>query len=323
MKLLKSIAITAILGLAIGFFAFMSYTVVKNNKEIQTFVVDFHKGESLSSLAADLKSKKLILNEDLFKIQAVVLDYDKKLQPGEYQLTSRMTGLDILKKISKGKVVYHKVTIPEGLTVKEIFNLINNEENLTGKISVEIKEGYLLPETYSFRKGDSKNSVILQMQSAMETALDAVWNSRDDKSVDAQIKSKQELLKLASIVEKETIIDKEKPIVANVYLNRLELGMRLQADPTVIYGAKNYKGDITYKMLREKNDFNTYVIFGLPKTAIANPGVESLKAVANPANTKFLFFVADGKGGHVFSETYEQHKKKVADYLKTLKQNGN
>ncbi|HAG52266.1 MAG TPA: endolytic transglycosylase MltG [Alphaproteobacteria bacterium] len=318
MNILKSIAVTAILGLAIGFFAFMSYSTIKNNQEVQIFVIDFDKGESLSSLASDLKAKSLILNEDLFKIQAVVLDYDKKLQPGEYQLTNRMSGLDILKKISKGKVVYHRVTIPEGLTVKEIFELVKKEDKLDGKISVEIKEGYLLPETYTFRKGDTKNSVILQMQSAMERDLDAVWKSRD-RSIDAQISSKQELLKLASIVEKETIIDREKPIVANVYLNRLKLGMKLQADPTVIYGAKNYQGDITYKMLREKNDFNTYVIFGLPKTAIANPGLESLKAVANPADTKYLFFVADGKGGHVFSENYEQHKKKVADYLKTLK----
>ena len=317
----KSIAKFAIISLAIGFFALFSYCAYKNMQETQTVVLEFKKGESLSALAHDLKKNDLIFNEDIFKIKAVVLDYDKKLQPGEYELTNKMSDFDILNKISSGKSVYHKITVPEGLTVKEIFALLNANKKLEGKISIEVKEGYLLPETYSFRKGDTRNSIVLQMKSALETNLDKIWASRN-KEIDKYIKSKNDLLKLASIVEKETIIDKEKPIVANVYINRLELGMRLQADPTVIYGAKNYNGDITYKMLRDKNDYNTYVIYGLPKTAIANAGVDSLKAVANPADTDYLFFVADGKGGHVFSKTYAEHKLRVQQYLKVRKEQG-
>ena len=321
MNIKKSIASLTLISLAIGFFALITLSVLPFFVEKQEFTVEFEKGESLSRLAEDLKSKDLIYSEDFFKVTAVLMDYDKKLQPGEYKLDTTMSVLQMLDKISSGKVVYRRVTIPEGLTVAEIKQMLNKNEHLVGKPNIEIKEGYLLPETYSFRKGDTRNSILLQMQEAMETNLKKVWENRD-RSIDTYIKSKEELLKLASIVEKETIIDIEKPVVANVYINRLKSKMRLQADPTVIYGAKNYQGDITYKMLREKNDYNTYVIFGLPKTAIANPGLESLKAVANPAKTDYLFFVADGKGGHVFSHTYEQHKQRVQDYLEIRKQQG-
>lgn len=304
-----------------GFFAYLVFAYQQKNQEIQTFTVLFKKGQSLSSLASELKAKNLILSEDLFKVYAVLKNYDKTLRSGEYEFNTGMSSHDILEKIKTGKVIYHKVTIPEGLTILEISNILNKNDKLTGKISLEVKEGYLLPETYSFTRGDSRNSIILQMQLAMENVLDDVWQNRS-KFIDKKIKSKSDLLKLASIVEKETIIDSEKPIVAKVYLNRLQLRMRLQADPTVIYGAKNYKGDITYKMLREKNDYNTYTMYGLPKTAIANPGIESLKAVANPAQTDYLYFVADGKGGHVFTNTYKQHKVKVKEYLKKQKEIG-
>lgn len=302
-----------------GFFAFLAYTYYQKNQEIQSFTVLFEQGESLSRLATDLKSKGLILSEDLFKIQAVLLDYDKKLRFGEYSLNNRMDGLDILEKISSGDVIYHRVTIPEGLTVAEISEILNSNNKLTGKISLDVKEGYLLPETYTFTRGNSRNSILLQMQAAMENHLVTIWKNRDN-AISKQIKTKEDLLKLASIVEKETIIDDEKPIVASVYINRLRIRMRLQADPTVIYGAKNYNGDITYKMLREKNDYNTYTMYGLPKTAIANPGLASLKAVANPAKLDYLYFVADGKGGHVFTKSYKQHKIKVKEYLKKQKE---
>jgi UPF0755 protein len=300
--------------LAIGFFSYLLYAqnLKANSKDV---VVDFEKGESLSKLASKLEKENLIYSENIFKIKAVVLGYDKGLHSGEYLLNTAMSDIDILKHITKGKVIYHKITIPEGLTVKQIYSIINSNDELADKINLEIKEGYLLPETYSFAKGDSKNSIILQMKASMENSLENIWQNRD-VAIDKQIKSKEELLKLASIVEKETILDYEKPIVAKVYLNRLKLRMRLQADPTVIYGAKNYNGDITYKMLKEKNDFNTYTMYGLPKTAIANPGVQSLKAVANPADVDYLYFVADGKGGHIFSKTYEEHKKNVKAYLK-------
>lgn len=317
----KSIANLVILSLAIGFFVVAGYCIYNKSIEKQEFILEFKKGEGLSSLAEDLKGKGLIFSEDFFKVSAVLMDFDKKLQPGEYSLNNKMNGLDILKRISSGKVIYRRVTIPEGLTVSEIKNLLLKNEYLIGDVNIDIKEGYLLPETYSFRKGDSRNSILLQMKSKMENHLLKVWNSRN-KDIDKYIKSKEDLLKLASIVEKETILDNEKPIVANVYLNRLKLNMRLQADPTVIYGYDNYKGDITYKMLRDKNDYNTYVIYGLPKTAIANPGLKSLQAVANPDNTDYLFFVADGKGGHVFSKNYEQHKKRVAEYLDIRRQQG-
>lgn len=314
----KKLIAILLISLAIGFFGFL---IVENNKisqKNQSVTLLLKNGESLSHLAFKLKKNKLILSQDLFKIYAVLNDYDKSLRSGEYELNSSMSMHEILEKFKQGKVVYHRITIPEGLTVAEIHNIINVDDKLTGKISLKVKEGYLLPETYSFTRGDSRNSILLQMQSAMEENLDDIWRNRD-KSIDKQIRNKADLLKLASIVEKETVIDAEKPIVAKVYLNRLRVRMRLQADPTVIYGAKNYQGDITYKMLKEKNDYNTYTMYGLPKTAIANPGLVSLVAVANPADVDYLYFVANGKGGHVFTKTYANHKQKVKEYLNQQK----
>lgn len=316
---MKKLIALGIVILAIGFFTFLTCSFNKKMQESQQVIVLLKKGESLSHLATKLKNNNLILSEDLFKIYAVLKGYDKTLRSGEYQLSTVMNSHDILEKIKYGKVLYHRITIPEGLTVAEIKKLINSNDKLEGEVNLEIKEGYLLPETYTFTRGDSRNSILLQMQAAMESQLSTIWKNRDS-SINKYIKNKADLLKLASIVEKETIIDFEKPMVAKVYLNRLQLRMRLQADPTVIYGATNYKGDITYKMLREKNDYNTYTMYGLPKTAIANPGLASLKAVVNPAKHDYLYFVADGKGGHVFSKTYKQHQQRVKEYLKKLKE---
>jgi UPF0755 protein len=303
-----------ILTIGLFFMAFfVCYSALRQNSQQQLFYIK--KGAGLSQVAYQLKQQDLIFSEKLFKLQAVLFNYDKKLRPGEYWLKSDMFAFSILQKFALGKVAYRKITIPEGLTVAEIIQIINSNKFLTGEISFAPKEGFLLPETYSFIRGDSRNSIIKQMEKSMQIVLDDIWKNRD---VNKYIKDKQDLLNLASIVEKETQIDAEKPVVASVYLNRLKRKMRLQADPTVIYGSKNYQGDITYKMLREKNEYNTYVIKGLPKTPIANPGLASIVAVANPVKTSYLYFVADGKGGHIFSENYAEHKKNVKNYLKTI-----
>jgi UPF0755 protein len=294
---------------------------VKNLKALNyNAIVEVNKGAGLSGVAYKLEQNGIIYDATLFKLYALIMRQDKGLKPGEYSLSSSMSHKEILDNISKGKVFYRKITIPEGLTLKEITAIIEGNPFLKGDVTLELKEGYLLPETYYFQKGESADSIIIQMQKAFEVALDNVWIKRNQERLGDHIKTKDDLVNLASIVEKETMLNKEKPIVAAVYLNRLKVRMRLQADPTVIYGAQDYNGDITYKMLKEKNEYNTYTMYGLPKTPIANPGINSLKAVANPADVKFLYFVADGRGGHIFATNYENHRKNVKRYLSIQKQ---
>lgn len=306
------IAITAI-------FAFVSYNIHEFKKQDKEVIIEVNNGEGLYHFTKKLDKAGLIYNKFLFKFTAVLMRHDKSLKPGEYILNTNMGNFTILDKVSKGQVFYRKITIPEGLTTKEIVSLVNSNKHLKGEISIELKEGVFLPETYYFRKGESKDSILSQMQGAMQKGLELIWATRNINQLRGYIDTPEELVNLASIVEKEALIQSEKSKIAAVYLNRLKRGMRLQADPTVIYGAKNYKGDITYKMLKERTPYNTYRIKGLPKTPISNPDLISLQAVANPAPVDYLYFVADGKGGHIFAKTYAEHRKNVKRYLKSQK----
>ncbi|MCP4354897.1 MAG: endolytic transglycosylase MltG [Proteobacteria bacterium] len=317
-KLIKIAVLVVTITFAV-IFAYMAYDLQQFRKTNTEGVVELKQGEGLSKLARKLKKANIIYNKKLFKVYALLLGYGKFLQSGEYVLSSKMSEKQILSKISKGKIFYRRITIPEGLTTKEVLTIVNDSQYLVGKVTINPKEGGLLPETYYFPKGQSRDEILKQMQSAMQKGVDLYWENRNINRLNCCIKSKEDMVNLASIVEKEALLQDEKPIIAAVYLNRLKKGMRLQADPTVIYGAKNYKGDITRKMLREKTDYNTYRINGLPKTAIANPDLLSLKAVANPSDVDYLYFVADGKGGHIFSKTYNEHRQNVKNYLKLNK----
>jgi len=318
MKFIKIAVLVVIITFA-AIFAYVACNLHQFRGTNTETVLELKQGEGLSTLARKLDKANIIYNKKLFKAFAILLRYDKSLQSGEYVLSSRMSEKQILEKISKGKIFYRKITIPEGLTTKEVIKLVDYNTYLTGKITLNLKEGELLPETYYFAKGQSRNDILKQMQSAMTKSVDLYWESRDKNRLNCCIKTKDDLVNLASIVEKEALLQNEKPIIAAVYLNRLKKGMRLQADPTVIYGAKNYNGDITYKMLKEKNEYNTYRISGLPKTAISNPSLLSLKAVSKPDDVNYLYFVADGKGGHIFAKSYSEHRENVKRYLKLNK----
>lgn len=235
------------------------------------------------------------------------------LKPGEYAFQKHASLREVIGTIVDGKVVQHPVTIPEGLTSEQIAARISENEIFSGNLRETPREGTLLPETYKFPRGTSRDQVIQRMQQTQKRVLAEIWERR---ASDVPVKTPEQLVTLASIVEKETGKADERSRVASVFVNRLKQKMKLQSDPTIIYGLVGGKGTLGRPIKRSEimhaSPYNTYVIEGLPPGPIANPGRASLEAAANPARTRDLFFVADGSGGHSFTETYEQHQKNVA-----------
>ena len=225
---------------------------------------------------------------------------------------------DVIGTIVEGKVVQHAVTIPEGLTSEQIVTRLSDNDIFTGTVREMPREGTLLPETYKFPRGTTREQVIQRMQQSQKRVLAEIWERRN---TDIPVKTPEQLVTLASIVEKETGKADERSRVAAVFVNRLRQKMKLQSDPTIIYGLAGGKGTLGRPIKRSEimqpSPYNTYVVDGLPPGPIANPGRASLEATANPARTRDLFFVADGTGGHSFTETYDQHQKNVAK-LRTM-----
>jgi UPF0755 protein len=236
-----------------------------------------------------------------------------ELKPGEYLFQKNASLRDVIGTIVEGKVVQHAVTIPEGLTSEQIVTRLSDNDIFSGSVHEIPREGTMLPETYKFPRGTSREQVISRMQQAQKRAIAEIW---DRRSPDLPIRSPEQLVTLASIVEKETGKSDERSRVAAVFVNRLRQKIKLQSDPTIIYGLVGGKGTlgrpIKRSEIQQPSPYNTYVVDGLPPGPIANPGRASLEAAANPARTRDLFFVADGTGGHAFSDTYDQHQKNVA-----------
>ncbi len=243
------------------------------------------------------------------------------LKPGEYSFQKNASLRDVIATIVEGKVVQHSVTIPEGLTSEQIVERLGENDIFSGSVKEIPREGTLLPETYKFPRGTTRDQVIQRMQQAQKRAVADIWERR---SPDLPIKSPEQLVTLASIVEKETGKPDERSRVAAVFVNRLKQKIKLQSDPTIIYGLVGGKGTLGRPIKRSEitqpSPYNTYVIDGLPPGPISNPGRASLEAAANPARTRDLFFVADGTGGHAFTETYDQHQKNVAKLRASEKQ---
>ncbi len=279
-----------------------------------------NKGASTASVANELANAGIIDKPLLFRLAARISGMDKKLKAGEYIFDSPISMYQVIQKIANGEVSYRKITLPEGLTTQQMLELIEDEKMLSGEITMTVKEGELLPETYTFTRGDSKNSIVLQAKLAMLEAINQAWDNKQDE---LPIKNKKELLILASIIEKETAIDAERGLVASVFVNRLLKGMKLQTDPTVIYALTNGKTALgralSRKDLQIDSPFNTYKYYGLPPTPICNPGKASIEAAANPEFSDFLFFVADGKGGHNFASSLKQHNNNVKNWKKNKK----
>jgi UPF0755 protein len=240
------------------------------------------------------------------------------LKPGEYSFQRNASLRDVIGTIVEGKVVQHSVTIPEGLTSEQIVARLTENDIFSGPIREVPREGTLLPETYKFPRGTTRDQVIQRMQQSQKRVLTEIWERRN---ADVPVKTPEQLVTLASIVEKETGKADERSRVAAVFVNRLRQKMKLQSDPTIIYGLVGGKGTlgrpIKRSEIQQPSPYNTYIVDGLPPGPIANPGRASLEATANPARTRDLFFVADGSGGHAFTETYDQHQKNVAK-LRTM-----
>jgi UPF0755 protein len=236
-----------------------------------------------------------------------------ELKPGEYAFQKNASLRDVIGTMVEGKVVQHALTIPEGLTSEQIVARLTDNDIFAGSVREVPREGTLLPETYKFPRGTTREQVIQRMQAAQKRLVAEIW---DHRSPDVPLRSPEQLVTLASIVEKETGRPDERSRVAAVFVNRLRQKIKLQSDPTIIYGLVGGKGTLGRPIRRSEiaqpSPYNTYVIDGLPPGPISNPGRASLEAAANPARTRDLYFVADGTGGHAFTEAYDQHQKNVA-----------
>ena len=270
------------------------------------------KGDSLNKIAKKLKEYGLIKNEYLFIFYSRINKIYPQVKAGEYLFDKNISLVQLSEKLVSGKVYLRKITFPEGLTSREIHELLKNNEFLNKEEFAIPSEGSILPETYTFSRGDSPKKIIKQSQKARDDVLEQIWNGRDEN---LPLNSKEQLLILASIVEKETGIGAERAEVASVFINRLRLGMLLQTDPTVIYAVTGGKEDLnrplTRKDLTIDSPYNTYKYAGLPPTPICNPGKDAIFAAAHPANTSYLYFVASGKGGHNFAKSLDEHNDNV------------
>ena len=282
-----------------------------------SFVVE--KGASVRQIANGLKSENIINSSLIFRIVCRVLGVDKKLRAGEYLFEPKANMLEIADKLLNGDVFYRKITFPEGLTSAQIKEILEKDESLSGEITIDIPEGSVLPETYTFSKGDSRNGIVLQAQKAMKKFLDELWQNNN---VDF-LNDKNQLLVLASIIEKETGLPEERFDVAAVFVNRLKKGMMLQTDPTVIYAITKGERELGRPLLKKDLEFdspyNTYRNYGLPPSPICNPGKEAMVAAVTPSNSDYLYFVASGYGGHKFANSLNKHNENVASYRKILK----
>jgi UPF0755 protein len=275
-------------------------------------VVNIPRGLGIRDIA-DLLQREGVINQPyIFMGGVIALKARGELKYGEYQFSKQSSVADVVETITEGKVMQHAFTVPEGLTSEQIVARLLENEVLTGQIKEIPREGTLLPETYRFTRGMTREQIIQRMQQAHRRVLQEVWERRVQ---DLPVKTPEQLVTLASIVEKETGKPDERTRVAAVFVNRLKTKMRLQSDPTIIYGLTGGKGSLGRPILRSEIEqatpYNTYVVDGLPPGPIANPGRASLEAAANPARTKELYFVADGTGGHVFSDNYAEHQKNV------------
>ena len=284
--------------------------------------ISVNSGQRGAEIAAMLESEGVISNRRIFYVAAAIYQkLGRTLKAGEYQFEPGASMQTVFDKISKGKAVAYKITIPEGWTTTQALQRIRDHPALTGDAPEALAEGVLLPDTYAFRRGDARQVVIDRMRKAQTKLLDELWSKR---AANLPLKTVEEALILASIVEKETADATERARVAAVFTNRLNKNMRLQSDPTIIYGIVGGKGKLGRPIRKSEIDaktaYNTYQIDGLPPTPIANPGRQAILAVLHPAETDELYFVANGTGGHAFSRTLAEHEVYVRRYRKIERQ---
>lgn len=291
----------------------------------ETKYVLIERGRGVSAIAKKLESENIISNKIIFKVAARFSD---SLKAGEYEFPAKISMVEVVKKMAEGKVFGRKITIPEGLTSYQIVKILNKTNDLSGGIGAIPKEGSLLPDTYIFSKDEARLKKIEQMQLAMIKVVDDLW---DNRAKNLPIKTKAEAIILASIVEKETGVAAERKRIAGVFINRLNKNIALQTDPTVIYALTmgkirdNGKGPLGRRLLRKdlavNSPYNTYKNTGLPPGAICNPGRAAIEATLNPEVHNYIFFVADGTGGHAFAKTLSEHNANVTKWRRIRRKN--
>jgi UPF0755 protein len=304
-----------------GFLVAHIYTASADNSEPVELRVE--QGEPFAAVVRKLRAQRLIPNEKLFSLWARLTGSDKKIQWGVYRFDPSLAPQEVLHRLVTGKRVFLMVTIPEGLTIKEIAELLakmqlaDREKFLAAAADPELLatlglkekglEGYLFPNTYQFTPMTSEKEIIVIMADHFRKASEPIWAQLDSR----QQLSRHDIITLASIIEKETGIEAERPLVSAVFHNRLKRNMPLQSDPTVIYGLKEFDGNLTRKDLKDQNPYNTYRIPALPPGPICNPSLASIKAALQPADVPYLFFVSKNDGTHIFSRDLESHNQAV------------
>ena len=310
------LVLAAILGAA---WLVVPYNSASNLKDDTPYVVK--SGATLTSIARDLEERGMIDDADGMLLRAKLLGGNAPIQAGEFMLPAGASFSSIVDTLQSGDVIRRFVTVPEGLPSILVWERLMAEDLLTGEIEVP-EEGSVLPDTYDFERGESRAAVVARMQAAMDAYLAEAWEKRTEKAV---VKTPEEALILASIVEKETAQADERRMVAGALSNRVRIGMMIGADATTIYPITKGKPlgrRIRVSELRSTNPYNTRAVAGLPPGPITNPGRESIAAVLNPAETKALYYVADGSGGHVFAETLDEHNRNAAKWRALRRERG-
>ena len=311
------LVLSLLLGLAGGgvlVWGFSQY--IKPGPTISENTVYIPEGSGVDAIASILVNKGIIYDPIIFRIGVRLSRIDKELKAGEFAFSHGVSAKGAAEVLISGKTVTRRLTIAEGMTAFQVFDQLVATSGLEETFDVP-PEGSVLPETYYFSYGDTRSEIIERMVRAMDNSLNRLWQER---ASGLPFNGPGDALILASIVEKETGVKAERARIAGVFINRLNKGMRLQSDPTVVYGLS--KGDgplgrpLTRADLKKKTPYNTYTINGLPPGPICNPGLAAIRAVLNPQHTDELYFVADGKGGHVFTKNLKEHNRNAAKWRK-------
>ncbi len=318
---MRSTIVSLILLLMIGGFGLLfGYAYVTGGFEAagpldQETTLVIPSGTGVDGIATSLLDAGIIDDPIVFKLGVRLSDKGRQLKAGEYRFQPGMSPKAVMDLLVSGQTVQRRITVAEGLTTSQVLRIVADTEGLAGSISIVPDEGSLLPETYSFQKGDTRDAVLTRMTEAMSRTLAELWPTRAEG---LPFDTPEEAVILASVVEKETGVAEERARVAAVFVNRLKVGMPLQSDPTVIYGLTEGAGALGRQLLRKDlavdHPYNTYVHKGLPAGPICNPGRHALAAVLNPAETDEYYFVADGTGGHAFARTLDEHNRNVAKW---------
>lgn len=295
-----------------GLFYFVRVVFDRPGPLDHSTVIVIPKGWGLNEISGRLESEGIISDRRVFMASVYWFSAGKKLKAGEYEVRKNASMRQVLDTLVEGKSILYKVSVPEGLTSWQVAEILKGDPNLVGEVTEIPAEGTLLPDTYRYARNTDRQDLLKRMQADQAKFLETIWGTR---APDLPFQNIEQAITLASIVEKETGRPDERDRIAGVFINRLRKGMRLQSDPTIIYGVTKGKGALGRPILRSDIDgettYNTYKIDGLPPTPICNPGRAAIEAVLNPASTKDLYFVADGTGGHAFAENIRDHQNNV------------